>query len=139
MFAMRPGSQPTWNSGSPTMAGFQAMPAARPTKGSKAYVLADFEKPTAEPKPVCLTCRSKLTIEEAMTVIAAIPGQRPCQLCSIAEEKPEAFTKPFCDFLTENPTVFHAVDYFKKKLDYAGFTEVRRRAAPYKVSLTFVY
>jgi hypothetical protein len=34
------------------------------------------------------------------------------------------YTKPFCDFLTENPTVFHAVDYFKRKLKANGFTEV---------------
>lgn len=36
----------------------------------------------------------------------------------------EEYTKPFCDFLTENPTVFHAVDYFKRKLKANGFTEV---------------
>lgn len=39
-------------------------------------------------------------------------------------EKPEAYTKPFCDFLTQNPTVFHAVDYFQKKLTDAGFKKV---------------
>ena len=39
-------------------------------------------------------------------------------------KSPEAYTKPFCDFLTENPTVFHAVTYFEKKLDRAGFTKV---------------
>lgn len=42
----------------------------------------------------------------------------------IKELKPEAFTKPFLDFLLENPTVFHAVDYFKSKLNDAGYTEV---------------
>lgn len=36
----------------------------------------------------------------------------------------EEYTQPFCEFLTENPTVFHAVDYFKKKLKASGFTEV---------------
>lgn len=38
--------------------------------------------------------------------------------------KPEDYTKPFCDFLTENPTVFHAVDYFSKKLTDRGFEKV---------------
>lgn len=38
--------------------------------------------------------------------------------------KPEAYTKPFCDFLSENPTVFHAVDYFKNELHHAGFEQV---------------
>lgn len=37
---------------------------------------------------------------------------------------PEAYTKPFCDFMTENPTVFHAVDHFEKKLGKAGFKKV---------------
>lgn len=38
---------------------------------------------------------------------------------------PEEYTKPFTDFLTQNPTVFHAVDYFGKKLTDAGFQKVR--------------
>lgn len=38
--------------------------------------------------------------------------------------KPEEYTKPFCDFLTENPTVFHSVDYFKTKLEANGFQKV---------------
>jgi aminopeptidase I len=38
--------------------------------------------------------------------------------------QPETFTKPYTDFMTENPTVFHAVEYFKEKLGKAGYTEV---------------
>ena len=41
--------------------------------------------------------------------------------------KPEAFTKPYLDFMTENPTVFHAVGYFKEKLAKAGYKEVGHR------------
>ena len=41
-----------------------------------------------------------------------------------ALKSPEAYTQPFCDFLTENPTVWHAVQYFEKKLDAAGFKKV---------------
>jgi hypothetical protein len=37
---------------------------------------------------------------------------------------PEAYTQPFCDFLTENPTVFHAVSHFETKLEKAGFKKV---------------
>jgi aminopeptidase I len=40
--------------------------------------------------------------------------------------RPEAFTKPYVEFMTENPTVFHAVDYFKQKLLKAGYKEVGR-------------
>lgn len=46
------------------------------------------------------------------------------RLCEISEDKAEAYTKPFCEFLTENPTIFHAVDYFKTKLHRLGFEEV---------------
>lgn len=38
--------------------------------------------------------------------------------------RPEAFTKPYCEFMTNNPTVFHAVGYFKEKLVKSGFKEV---------------
>lgn len=38
--------------------------------------------------------------------------------------RPDAFTKPYLEFMTENPTVFHAVDYFKQKLLKAGYKEV---------------
>jgi hypothetical protein len=43
--------------------------------------------------------------------------------------KPEEFTKPFCDFLTENPTIFHTVDHFKGKLGEAGYKEVSKESA----------
>lgn len=40
-----------------------------------------------------------------------------------------AYCKPFCDFLTENPTVFHAVSAMKKDLLDAGFTALSERGA----------
>lgn len=39
-------------------------------------------------------------------------------------ESPEKYSKPFCDFLTENPTIFHAVKYFEGKLQKAGYEKV---------------
>ncbi|CZT50441.1 related to vacuolar aspartyl aminopeptidase Lap4 [Rhynchosporium secalis] len=42
---------------------------------------------------------------------------------------PEAYCQPFCDFLSGNPTVFHAVDYFESKLEKAGFTKLSERKA----------
>ncbi|KAI5364707.1 Putative peptidase M18 [Septoria linicola] len=44
-------------------------------------------------------------------------------------ENAAAYTKPFCDFLTDNPTVFHAVDAMKKDLKDAGFTQLSERDA----------
>jgi len=46
---------------------------------------------------------------------------------SSSEIKPEAYTKPFCDFLKESPTIFHAVDHFKSKALASGFEELPTR------------
>lgn len=51
-------------------------------------------------------------------VAKVLPGEHQ------ASKGPEAYTQPFCDFLTENPTVFHAVSHFEKKLEKAGFVKV---------------
>ena len=72
---------------------------------------------------VCSSCLSHLH--------PSLPSKRTdepgsCKLCAYREAQPEAFTKPYLDFMTANPTVFHAVDYFKEKLNSAGFQEVRR-------------
>ncbi|KEY73325.1 hypothetical protein S7711_01441 [Stachybotrys chartarum IBT 7711] len=50
-------------------------------------------------------------------------------LSQTVDGKPETFTKPFLDFLTENPTVFHAVQYFKDKLNAKGFKELPARSS----------
>ena len=43
------------------------------------------------------------------------------------DEAASAYTKPFCEFLTENPTVFHAVDAGKQVLIERGWTELSER------------
>ncbi|KAK3684991.1 peptidase M18 [Podospora appendiculata] len=40
---------------------------------------------------------------------------------------PAAFTKPYLEFMTNNPTVFHATEYFKQNLISAGFKELPSR------------
>jgi len=47
-----------------------------------------------------------------------------CSACMVMDAKPQAFTKPFCAFLEDNPTVFHAVDYFKNKMRSLRYKEV---------------
>lgn len=37
---------------------------------------------------------------------------------------PAQYTQPFCDFIGNNPTVWHAVTYFEEKLHKAGFKKV---------------
>ncbi|KAL8709533.1 MAG: hypothetical protein Q9220_005775 [cf. Caloplaca sp. 1 TL-2023] len=39
----------------------------------------------------------------------------------------ESYTAPFLDFITQNPTVFHAVDTLCKRLDSHGFTKLSSR------------
>lgn len=69
-----------------------------------------------------LTAPQKLAVLQRRSSIGIL-SDHGCRFCGLVT-KPESFTKPFCDFLTENPTIFHAVGYFKDKLNAAGFTEV---------------
>lgn len=39
-------------------------------------------------------------------------------------EEPERYAQPFVDFMTSNPTVWHAIHYWEKKLEKAGFAKV---------------
>lgn len=50
----------------------------------------------------------------------------PAMPCS-SSISPEDYTKPFMSFLTENPTVFHTVDYFAKSLESHGFSRLSER------------
>ncbi|KAG9244937.1 putative vacuolar aminopeptidase 1 [Calycina marina] len=42
-------------------------------------------------------------------------------------KSPEAYTEPFCRFMTDNPTVWHAVSAFEDKLTEAGFNKLSER------------
>jgi aminopeptidase I len=42
-------------------------------------------------------------------------------------ENAEDYAKPFCSFLTDNPTVFHAVDSMAQDLKHDGFTKLSER------------
>jgi aminopeptidase I len=68
-----------------------------------------------------LSLRS-VAMEQSMTMRA----EQVDNTMDAKDLRPEAFTKPYVEFMTENPTVFHAVDYFKQKLLKAGYKEVGR-------------
>lgn len=72
----------------------------------------------------CMKCIAKLSPSEIQQVNWHIDEENKCRLCGVRDLQPEAFTKPFLDFLRENPTVFHTVDYFKTKLNASGYVEV---------------
>lgn len=74
--------------------------------------------------------------EQKSRKVQAIAGQPSCILMtppapsslSVLELKdPEHYTQPFCDFLTENPTVFHAVAAIAKDLETAGYSRLSER------------
>ncbi len=44
-----------------------------------------------------------------------------------ADIKPENYTKPFCDFITNNPTVFHTVEGLTSRLEAHGYVELSER------------
>lgn len=73
---------------------------------------------------LCASCYTSLEPNER---IYAMVSGRPCQMCPIHLLKPEGFTTPFCDFLTNSPTTFHAVSHFKCQLSKAGFSELSAR------------
>ncbi|KAG6026833.1 hypothetical protein E4U41_001156 [Claviceps citrina] len=106
-----------------------AVPMAASSTMSKAFILADMHGRPSEENRACASCVSALAAPEIAQVSWQLAEGQACRLCQVAQCRPEAFTKPFCDFLRENPTVFHAVDYFKRKLRDCGFEELSPRDA----------
>lgn len=99
-------------------------------KRSKNFVLADMEGRDTRENRACASCIAKLAPNEVGQVNWHVSEDQGCRLCQVADIEPEAFTKPFCNFLYENPTIFHTVDYFKSKLDQLGFKEVSKQQSP---------
>jgi aminopeptidase I len=65
------------------------------------------------------------------TVAGSSPPQedKAARFKQATRENAEKYTKPFCDFLTDNPTVFHCVDAVKTQLKEAGWKELSERDA----------
>ncbi|PYH98406.1 hypothetical protein BO71DRAFT_406224 [Aspergillus ellipticus CBS 707.79] len=57
------------------------------------------------------------------------PAPRTAQPAQATAVKPEDFSKPYCDFMTNNPTIFHAVDGFTKQLESQGYKRLPEREA----------
>ncbi|KAH8702309.1 putative vacuolar aspartyl aminopeptidase Lap4 [Talaromyces proteolyticus] len=49
------------------------------------------------------------------------------QLQSTSPFSPEAYAQPFVDFISKNPTIFHAVDAFSKQLEANGYKRLSER------------
>lgn len=104
------------------------------TKESRCFMLLDSTSRREAPShniAICGPCRKRVTGAQRAIATSkrfhAATTSDDCDICAMKALKPESFTTPFCNFLTENPTIFHAVGYFKEKLNAAGFEEVFSR------------
>lgn len=52
----------------------------------------------------------------------------PAATAADAPVRPEDYSKPYCDFMTSNPTIFHAVKSFSQQLEQHGYKQLSERA-----------
>lgn len=105
-------------------------PVDQPSPEMRYYIAGDVGREAQRRGlQICINCMVQLPY-----AVHKVVTKDECAICSVGEARPEAFTKPFTDFLTENPTIFHAVDYFKGKLGAAGYTEVSLQLRPTSTS-----
>merc|ERR1711881_588020 len=89
-----------------------------------------------------LAARQKEAIRDSILKLPSVPTHVPIPTASKQEsitepryrphrfsKDPAAYTKPFCDALTENPTIFHFVDAVASELKDAGYTKLSERDA----------
>ncbi len=95
-----------------------------PTAESKCFQLAGMEGRAPAQNRVCYQCEHRLHWAERLQVSTLSENPEKCVLCALKSVRAEAFTQPFLQFLTENPTIFHTVEYFEEKLEAAGFKAV---------------
>ena len=55
------------------------------------------------------------------------PGSATGESEHLSKIDPAKYAKPFLKFISENPTVFHTIDYFSKELEDNGFTKLSER------------
>lgn len=55
------------------------------------------------------------------------PRMVPSRTSSTDSIDPSKYSQPYCDFMTSNPTIFHAVDHFSKQLEQHGYKRLSER------------
>ncbi|EXK97191.1 hypothetical protein FOQG_02470 [Fusarium oxysporum f. sp. raphani 54005] len=98
-----------------------------PKQSSKNFIISDMKGRDTKDNRVCASCITKLASDEVGQVNWHLEAGQACKLCQVEKMEPECFTKPFCDFLRENPTIFHTVDYFENKLKALGYEQLSPR------------
>lgn len=61
--------------------------------------------------------------DEPRAPTPAVPAARDTPV------KPEDYSKPYLDFMTSNPTIFHAVKAFSQELEQHGYKQLSERSA----------
>ncbi|KAL2760386.1 hypothetical protein ACRALDRAFT_2039034 [Sodiomyces alcalophilus JCM 7366] len=92
------------------------------------FIIADMANRPASENLICAPCLSTIPPPNR-PVIHHVVSTDTCRLCALRTGDPAAYTKPFCDFMTDNPTVFHTVAHFRAQLTDAGFEELPARAS----------
>ncbi|KZF20388.1 aspartyl aminopeptidase [Xylona heveae TC161] len=83
-------------------------------------------RPAQSSYPTTSQEQAKMDQRSYNATASSVPA-RPPQPKPSATIAPASYTTPFMDFLTQNPTVFHAVAHFSKKLEDNGFTKLSER------------
>ncbi|KAI1437507.1 aminopeptidase-like protein [Xylaria sp. CBS 124048] len=92
----------------------------------KAFIVGELEEQRA--LTLCDSCYREIPETRTDHLRLELANSRDsCSACMVRESKPEAFTEPFCDFMRENPTVFHVVEYFQRKLKSLDYKELPPR------------
>ncbi|KAJ2992945.1 hypothetical protein NUW58_g1998 [Xylaria curta] len=96
------------------------------SEAEKAFIVGELRNQRS--LVLCDSCYRDIPETRTDSLPLQLTGDRnTCSCCMVMASKPESFTEPFCAFLRENPTVFHAVDYFKTKLTSLGYKELPPR------------
>lgn len=98
-----------------------------PLREAKAIVSFEGVE-TPEPSlPVTLTSASGAHNTRSSASALNLPEVSTHSPTKTTKETAAEYTKPFCEFLTDNPTVFHTVVALSKELESAGYTKLSER------------
>ncbi|KAI0106438.1 aminopeptidase-like protein [Nemania sp. FL0031] len=105
---------------------FEPKPAKTMSEAEKAFIVGELKNQRSV--ALCDACYRDIPESQTDSLPLQLTTSRSsCSACAVMDSKPEAFTEPFCAFLKENPTVFHAVNYFKTKMTSLGYKELPPR------------
>ncbi|KAL1974726.1 hypothetical protein VTN31DRAFT_4930 [Thermomyces dupontii] len=69
-----------------------------------------------------------MTLSEHRPQATPIAPRQPGEARNGSEEfSPEVYTQPFIEFISNNPTTYHAIDWFSKQLEARGYKRLSER------------